>query len=89
MKAKQKSDEKVQNAQDRKSDVKLRSNPRKGLFVIKELLGKYEDDNTTLVRYSSLSLNKTCAFSESNQMNDAPINKALSMPLHQDDIVNE
>ncbi|CAD8118954.1 unnamed protein product [Paramecium sonneborni] len=31
--------------------------PRKGLFIIKEMQDKYEDDNTTLIRYSSIASN--------------------------------
>ena len=31
--------------------------PRKGLFIIKETLDKFEDDNTTLIRYSSIPSN--------------------------------
>ncbi|CAK65213.1 unnamed protein product (macronuclear) [Paramecium tetraurelia] len=45
------------NTADKASQKQIKQIPRKGLFVIKELLDKYEDDNTTLLRYSSLSTN--------------------------------
>lgn len=45
------------NDKDESAPKPIRPAAKKGLFIIKELLDKYEDDHTTLVRYSSLSSN--------------------------------
>ncbi|CAK69069.1 unnamed protein product (macronuclear) [Paramecium tetraurelia] len=58
-----------------KQSLKLISQiPRKGLFVIKELIDKYEDDNTTLVRYGCLS---------TQTLNTVGINQMSSISLQE------
>ncbi|CAD8207121.1 unnamed protein product [Paramecium pentaurelia] len=73
---------------DKSSQKQIKQIPRKGLFVIKELLDKYEDDNTTLLRYSSLSTNPLntvgatqmpITILQNNQLEDEYI-KASSQP---------
>ncbi|CAD8123961.1 unnamed protein product [Paramecium sonneborni] len=70
------------------SQKPIKSIPRKGLFIIKELLDKYEDDNTTLIRYISLSTNplNTVGFNQmsttilqNNELDDQFL-KAASQP---------
>ncbi|CAD8211986.1 unnamed protein product [Paramecium octaurelia] len=76
------------NTADKTSQKQIKQIPRKGLFVIKELLDKYEDDNTTLLRYSSLSTNPLntvgatqmpITITQNNQLDDDFI-KASSQP---------
>ncbi|CAD8205647.1 unnamed protein product [Paramecium pentaurelia] len=45
------------NTNDKSRNNSIKRLPRKGLFTIKEQLDKYEDDNTTLIRYSSIPSN--------------------------------
>ncbi|CAD8116256.1 unnamed protein product [Paramecium sonneborni] len=90
----------LQNNENCKNDLntngKVRNNsikrvPRKGLFIIKEILDKYEDDNTTLIRYSSISSNPLNQIGQIliNQKLDQEYEKANSEPdINNQDIEN-
>ncbi|CAD8199402.1 unnamed protein product [Paramecium octaurelia] len=70
------------NTTDKSRLNSIKRLPRKGLFTIKEQLDKLEDDNTTLIRYSSIPSNPLTQFGQLliAKQSDQTYEKANSEP---------